>query len=296
MFSSGPSGATVCKKVLDREECFGRTPLSVEIVDGEANSSQKFIFRKIGYKTRALYVDQKTDRVSATLEKQDVFFNPAKQKDAKTRDLQRSVNERLEKLIYTSGIHFEPNFDLFGEITVKRVDDRFFLDYTVLINSYNSLKELKRAGRARGQKRYASTLSVFSDTGLFPMYEEVMKAISSLPLDEVAFALMFPRSGAVLDFDKVTEYSQVYTGSHYQSYGNVTQKVDTYSTYATTKDVTVVKDKDKFIGYGFIVDGSIIKSAGKMKFSTLLDRIKIFTDDTPKGKFEFIEYPAAEMQ
>lgn len=292
MFSSDPSGVTVCKKVLDREKCFGRTPLSVEVVDGDANSSQKFIFRKIGYKTRGLYVDQKMDKVSATLEKQGVFLDPVKQKDANTRDLQRSVNERLEKLIYSSDFNFEPNFDLFGEITVNKIDDRFSLNYTVLINSYNSLKELNRAGRARGQKRYASTLSVFNDAGLFPMYDEILKAISSLSLDEVAFEVMFPRSCAVLDFEQVKVYSEVYTGSHYNSYGNVTQKVDTYTTYATTKDVTAVKDEVNFIGYKFIVDRNIIRSAGMEKFSTLLDRIKICTDDTPKGKFEFIQNPA----
>ena len=294
LFKSSPSGATVCKKVLDREECFGRTPLSVDIGDEGTNSSHKFIVKKIGYGTHGLYVDQETADVSIALKKQDIFFDPDKQKDAKIRDVQRGVNERLSKLIYSSGIHAEPNFELVGQRTVYRTDEGIVLAYPVLINSYEALRELKRAGRVRDrQKRYASTLGALNDAGVFSMFDDVLKAIAPLPLDKVLLNVMYTKSGSVLDIDQVQQFHRRHTGSYYTSYGSVTHKVDSYETYATTKDVTVVRDKVVSVDYSFIVDKSVVRSAGAVKFSGVLDKIEIVTNDTPNGKYGKIEIPPA---
>lgn len=136
-------------------------------------------------------------------------------------------------------------------------------------------------------------MNAFNEAEVFAMFDEVIKAISPLPLDKVVFNVMYAKSASVLDFDQVERINQRYTGSYYTSYGNVTHRVDSYKTYTTRQDVTVIKDKDVSIDYSFIVGKSVGRSVGGAKFSDLLGKIEIITNDTPNSKYEKIENPTS---
>lgn len=290
--SSTPPGATVCAKVLDREECFGKTPLVVEAAD--SGSSRKFVFRKLGYKTREQYADPATERLSATLEKRDLLYDAGRHSDAGIRNIQRGVNDRISGLIYQSQFAGQEYFDLVGQRTVYRSAEGIVMAFPVLINSPEALRKLKQAGRERaGQKRYAATVKILDEIGAFELFDAVMKSVSNLGLDKVAFNVLYAKSVAVLDFDQVEHINQRYIGTHYTGYGNVRQRVDTYEVYTTRQDVTVVKDKTVSVDYTFIVD---VKAAGSRSFRDALDRIDVVTNDTANNRYQKIESPAQGLQ
>lgn len=283
--SSSPSGATVCMKVLDREECLGKTPLVVDL--GDSDSSKKLVFRKLGYKTREQYAGPAAGQLSATLEKRDLLHDAGKHTDAGLRNVQRGVNERISKLVYQSEFAGQEYFDLVGQRTVYRSAGGVVMAFPVLINSPEALRRLKQAGRERaGPKRYAATVKVLDDIGTFALFDAVMKSVSGLPLDKVAFNVLYSKSVAVLGFDQVEHINQRYIGSHYTGYGNVRQRVDTYEIYTTRQDVTVVKDKTVSVDYTFIADA---KSGGSRRFRDSLDGIDVVTNDTPNSRYQKVD-------
>lgn len=284
-FTSTPAGATICKKVLDRENCFGKTPLSADI-GLQAGSSTKVIVKKLGYRAREVYVEPGAQKMSVALEKRDLLYDPGRHADSQLRKVQQGVNDRLSKVIYQTEFEGEKYFDLVGQRTVYKGGEGLVLAFPVLVNSPEALRRLKQAGRARDtQARHAGTVDVLADIGVFDVFEAVMAAVSTLPLDKIAFNVLYSRSVAVLDFDQVEHLNQRYIGSHYTGYGNVRQRVDTYEMYTTRQDVTVVRDKTVSVDYTFVVG----KSAGRGKFVDLLDRIDIVTNDTPKNQYQKIE-------
>lgn len=285
--SSSPAGATVCKKVLDREDCFGKTPLFIEV---EADSSTKLIFRKLGYKARELYVEPNTGKVSIALEKRDLLFDPGKHADSNVRIIQQNVNDQLSKLIYQVQFEGEKYFDLVGQRTVFKGGEGTVLAFPVLINSPEALRKLKQAGRARDpQKRYAGTVDVLDDIGVFSLFEAVMKSVSMLPLDKIAFNVLYSKSVAVLDVDQIENINRRYTGSYYTEYGSVRHRVDKYETYTTRQNVTVVRDKAVSIDYTFVIGKNVGRFAGQGRFLDLLDKIDIITNDTPDNQYQRIE-------
>jgi hypothetical protein len=271
--------------VLDREECFGKTPLVAD-VGSQSGSSTRVVVKKLGYRPRVLYIEPDAQRMSVALEKRDLLYDPGKHADSQLRKVQQGVNDRLSKVIYQTEFEGEKYFDLVGQRTVYKGSEGLVLAFPVLVNSPEAMRRLKQAGRARDTRaRHAGTVDVFADIGVFEMFEAVMAAVAALPLDKVAFNVLYSKSVAVLDFDQVEHLNQRYIGSHYTGYGNTRQRVDTYEMYTTRQDVTVVRDKTVSVDYTFIVS----RSAGQGKFVDMLDRIDVVTNDTPKSQYQKVE-------
>ena len=96
---------------------------------------------------------------------------------------------------------------------------------------------------------------------------------------------MYAKSISVLEFEQVEQINKRFLYSHY--IGNV--RVDEYEVYTTNQDVTVVTDNNISVDYFFIVDKSVCRSAGGAKFSDLVDKIEIITNDTPNSRYKKIE-------
>lgn len=284
-FTSTPAGATVCKKVLDREACFGKTPLLADI-GPQSGSSTKVMVRKLGYRTREIYIEPGAQKMSVALEKRDLLYDPGKQADSQLRQVQQDVNDRLSKVIYQTQFDGQQYFDLVGQRTIYKDGEGLVLAFPVLVNSHEALRRLKQAGRARDtQARHAATVDVLAEIGVFEVFEAVMAAVRTLPMDKIAFNVLYSRSVAVLDFDQVEHLNQRYVGTHYTGYGNTRQRVDTYEMYTTRQDVTVVRDRSVSVDYTFIVG----KSTGHGRFVDLLDKIEVITNDTPKSQYQKIQ-------
>jgi hypothetical protein len=282
---STPAGAIVCKKVLDREECFGKTPLLAD-VGSQSASSTKVIVRKFGYRAREIYIEPGAQQMSVTLEKRDLLYDPGKQADSRLRRVQQEVNDRLSKVIYRAEFQAERYLDLVGQRTIYKDGEGLVLAFPVLVNSADALRRLKQAGRARNtQARHAAAVEVLADIGVFEVFEAVMAAVWTLPVDKIAFNVLYSKSVAVLDFDQIEHLNRRYVGTHYTGYGDTRQRVDTYEIYTTRQDVTVVKDKTLSVDYTFVVG----KSIGSGKFVDLLDKIDVVTNDTPKNQYQKVQ-------
>jgi hypothetical protein len=289
-FVSDPPGATVCKKLLEREECFHGTPLQIDL-EATATSSQRFLVRKLGYQTRSVLVEPTSAEIAVKLVKQDLFRAPQVHDDIKLRELQRTVNERLARVIYEDRAGREADFELVGQRGMVRAEGTVQLVFPLLVNSYQALRKLRRAGRMRdAEKRHAAAFEAFAWAGIFDFFDDVARALAPLPVDRIVFKVLYAKSVAVLDFDQVQMLGQRYTGSYYNSIGGTTQRIDTYEVFTTTQDVTVVKDQNVAIDYVFSLDLNLVRG-GRLRTLDLLPRMDIHTNDSRGGRYQKVSVP-----
>jgi len=276
LLASTPAGATVCRKVLDREECLGKTPLNVSL-DPQSGSTPKFIFKKLGYRSQQLYVDP-TGPVSVTLQKSAVLPDEASVQDASLRGLQRTVSERLSRLIYGSRLADDGRLEVLGPNAVVRTPEAgTSLRFAIAIGDYQLLRKLKAAGRARGEQRFAKCLEVFKEAGAFEFFDEIRRSLAGVPLDRISFDVMYVRSGSYLDFEERQQWQSRWVGTRYTS----TEQIDTYVMYVESYDVTVIRDDKTSVSYSFQVD----KTAGAVGLAQQLGTVPIMTNDTGGGRY-----------
>lgn len=271
--TSRPSGAVVCRQVLEREQCLGKTPLQLP-ANTHSGSSQRYLFRKLGYRSRSLYLDSSAP-VDVMLEKASLLPDPESLQDAALRELQRSVNERLSKLIYGSPLADEGKLEVLGPNTVYRSGTRSALRFAVAVSNYELLRELRAVGRKRDfYQRHGASLQMFGTAGVFTLFDHVRRSLAGVPLDQITFDVMYVRSAATLDFDEVQTLQRSWVGTRYS--GN--EQIDTYVLWTDTHDVTVVRDEKRTINYSIVVDRTT--TAG---IATQLGTLAIASNDTPNG-------------
>lgn len=271
--TSTPSGAVVCRKVLEREECLGKTPLRLP-ANTSSGSSQRYIFKKLGYRSRSLYIDS-TGSVDVKLEKAPLLPDAESLQDTSLRELQRAVNERLSKLIYGSPLTDEGRLEVLGPNTVHRTGTRSALRFAVAVSNYELLRQLRAAGRKRDfYQRHGASLELFSKAGVFTMFDQVRHSLAGVALDQITFDVMYVRSAATLDFDEVQTLQRTWVGTRYS--GN--EQIDTYVLWMDTHDVTVVRDEKRTINYSFVVD-----RAATAGMASQLATLPIASNDTPNG-------------
>lgn len=271
--TSTPSGAVVCRKVLEREECLGKTPLLLP-AHAPNGSSQRYIFRKLGYRSRSLYIDSAAP-VDVKLEKAPVLPDAEALQDTSLRELQQAVNERLSKLIYGAHLTDEGHLEVLGPSTVYRSGTRTALRFAVAVSNYELLRRLKAAGRKRDfYQRHGAILELFGSAGVFSLFDRVRQVLPGVALDEITFDVMYVRSAAVLDFEEMQTLQRSWVGTRYTR----NEQIDTYVLWTDTQDVTVVRDEKRTITYSFLV--------GRMAAPGIagqLGTLPIASNDTPNG-------------
>jgi len=273
--TSTPPGAVICRKVLEREECLGKTPLLLPSTT-QPGSSQRYIFKKLGYRSRSLYIDiDAAAPVDVKLEKALLLPDAESLQDTSLRELQRAVNERLSKLIYGSQLTDEGQLEVLGQSTVYRNGTRSALRFAVAVSNYELLRQLKAAGRKRDfYERHGANLELFIRAGAFTLFDHVRQSLADVPLHQITFDVMYVRSAATLDFDEVQTLQRTWVGTRYSR----NEQIDTYVLWMDTQDVTVVRDEKRTINYSFAVDRTAATGlAGQ------LGTLAIASNDTPNG-------------
>ena len=289
-FTSQPSGAYVCNKVSRKMECYGKTPVRVKVDFNNVDESKRFIIQKTGYISAEQLIDVNSAKVNVRLKKREIIYNPDNHKDNALKALQKQVNARVSKVVYSSNAINNLNYQLFRPMRLYSADGKNILVVSVLLNNYSSLKEIKKIGRIRNEnRRYKTIMEAFNRYGLFKLFDTVADSLTSLAVDEIKFEILHNKSKSALEYDQVEELVKHYTGSYYQNIGGSTQRVDTYDLYTRTRDVTKVKDQVVLINYLFEADLNRIRSNNKSDIYHSLDRIKILTNDTRKNKYEAVD-------
>lgn len=271
--TSTPPGALVCRKVLEREECPGRTPLSLP-ADTQSGSSQRYIFKKLGYRSRSLYIDSVAS-VDVKLEKASLLPDAESLPDTSLRELQRAANERLSQLIYGSQLTDRGDLEILGQSTVYRIGNRSALRFAVAVCSYDLLRQLRATGRKRDfYQRHGASLELFGRAGAFVLFDQVRQSLAGVALDEITFDVMYVRSSAALDFEEVQTLQRTWVGTRYTR----NEQIDTYVLWTDTRDVTVVKDEKRAINYSFVVSRATAAGLARQ-----LGTVIIASNDTPNG-------------
>ncbi len=294
--TSIPSDVAVCYKKGKHEKYFGQTPISLKIDFNNLNRSKKFIFSKLGYKPQQQQITVDSKKVFIQLKKQDLFFNPKDHQDASLKHLQKKVNNKLEKLIYSFNDKFSKiRYQFFGKLKLTNINGITELQINILFNDSNILKELKKAGRTRNkEKKLLITMDIFNKNGTFDLIDSIASTLSTLKIDRISCVLYYTKSKTILDFDQITTYSQVYTGSttsvSYSGNYKTTTTTAHYRTLATTKDKTIVKDKEVLTYYSLTIPTSIYNKKQKSTYK-LLNKVIILTNDSRKNKIIQVKYP-----
>lgn len=213
-----------------------------------------------------------------TLQKAALFPGAAYLQDAPLRNLQGAVNERLSKLIYGSRLADDGRLEVVGPNTVVHTPDgSTSLRLAVAIGDYQLLRKLKAAGRARGEQRFAKSLRLFDEAGVFGFFDEIRRSLAGVPLDRISFDVMYVRSASYLDFEERQQLQTRWVGTRYTS----TEQIDTYVMYMESRDVTVVRDEVASVSYSFQID----KVAGAGSLAQQLGTVPITTNDTANGRY-----------
>ena len=290
-FKSSPPAAFVCKKILKREECLGKTPLSINLELATATTSKRFLVKKLGYRSEQILVDANSVTIMVNLKKRDLFYAPDLHKDLKLKQVQKLVNAKISDVIYSNKRDGIPGYQLTGQLKVFRSKSGILLGFPLIINSAKELKRLKKAGRIRNtQRRHQSTINELNATGVFELFGDISKTLSAIPLDAIVFNVFYSKSKAVLDVNQVQQVSQYYSHSYTTGYGDVVQKVDVYKSYTYTRDNTVVKDTVKTVDYRFVVDKNVLALTLKTPFYELLTKLNIATNDGRKNRYEEVVF------
>ena len=289
-FTSIPNAAVVCKKVGKNEACHGKTPLTLKLEFKDLNESRRYVLHKIGYHSATVLVTADSDEVTIKLDKQPLFLNPKLHKIDKLQKLQRSVNSRVAKIIYSYQGSPDQNFRPTGKFAViKTSNNKIRFKFSVLINNSTILKSLKKAGRTRNEaKRYSNVIKILRQHSVFDYFDTIARSVNPESFDAIEFNVLYSKSQAVLDFDQVEEINQRWTGSYYTSYGDVVQEVNTYEVYSTSRDVTVVKDRIHSVDYTFLSENNTLPKVINSGLFAQLSNITIFTNDTRKNTYKRI--------
>lgn len=289
-FNSNPVGAVVCKKVLKNETCHGKTPFSLNLEFNNQNESKKFVFYKTGYQTETIQVTPESNDVSITLQKLDLFPDPALLHNIKLKELQEAINFRAEKAIYSYAGGKDENFQLIGRLEALNYENLTGLKFSVLINNYSVLKDIKKASRiSNNEKKYRQLMKTLNRHGIFEFYDMIAGSVASLPIDVVEFDVTYSGAQAVLDYNQVKETYSRWTGTTCSGSGSSRTCYDTFDVYTKTKDVTVVKDENVTVDYIFIADHKELMSSPGADIYDQLDQVRIYTNDNPKNEYEQIK-------
>lgn len=289
-FNSNPVGAVVCKKVLKNETCHGKTPFSLNLEFNNQNESKKFVFYKTGYQTETIQVTPESNDVSITLQKLDLFPDPALLHNKQLKELQEAINFRTEKAIYSYAGGKDENFQLIGRLEALNYENLTGLKFSVLINNYSVLKDIKKASRiSNNEKKYRQLMKTLNRHGIFEFYDMIAGSVASLPIDVVEFDVTYSGAQAVLDYNQVKETYSRWTGTTCSGSGSSRTCYDTFDVYTKTKDVTVVKDENVTVDYIFIADHKELMSSPGADIYDQLDQVRIYTNDNPKNEYEQIK-------
>jgi hypothetical protein len=286
-FISNPGGAVVCKKVLKNETCHGKTPISLNLDFNNQNESKKFVFYKTGYQIETVQVTPGSNDVSITLQKLDLFPDPTLLENKKLKELQEAINYRTGKAIYSYGAGKDENFQLLGRLEALSYENLTGLKFSVLINNYSVLKDIKKAARiTNNEKKYRQLMKTLNYHGIFEFYDMIASSVASLPIDIIEFDVTYSGVQAVLDYDQVKQTYSRWTGTTCSGQ----TCYDTFDVYTTIKDVTVVKDENVTVDYIFIADHKEMMSTPDAGIFDQLDQVRIYTNDNPKNEYEQIKY------
>ena len=290
-FNSNPVGAVVCKKVLKNETCHGKTPFSLNLEFNNQNESKKFVFYKTGYQTETIQVTPESNDVSITLQKLDLFPDPALLHNKQLKELQEAINFRTEKAIYSYAGGKDENFQLIGRLEALNYENLTGLKFSVLINNYSVLKDIKKASRiSNNEKKYRQLMKTLNRHGIFEFYDMIAGSVASLPIDVVEFDVTYSGAQAVLDYNQVKETYSRWTGTTCSGSGSSRTCYDNFNVYTTTKDVTVVEDENFTVNYIFIADHKELMSSPGTGIYDQLDQVRIYTNDNPKNEYEQIKH------
>jgi hypothetical protein len=290
-FVSNPVGAVVCKKVLKNETCHGKTPLSLDLDFNNQNESKKFVFYKTGYQIETVQVTPGSKDVSITLQKLDLFPDPALLENKELKELQEAINYRTGKAIYSYGAGKDENFQLIGRLEALNYEKLTGLKFSVLINNYSVLKDIKKASRiTNNEKKNRQLMKTLNHHGIFEFYDMIASSVASLPIDIIEFDVTYSGVQAVLDYNQMKQTYSRWTGTTCSGSGSGRTCYDTFKVYTTTKDVTVVKDENVTVDYIFIADHKELMSSPGTGIYDQLDQVRIYTNDNPKNEYEQIKF------
>lgn len=288
--TSSPPGATICKKLLKRQECFGQTPRKLEIEFGSTNESKKLVLQKLGFHEKEILVNASLKQVKVDLVKMNIFADADVYSDPELANLQKQVNLRLSRFIYASDKLDGTSFQVIGKFKILKLNEMKILKFSTLINNINTLYELKKAGRVRNEeKRNKGIMDTFNKNKVFKYFDIVVSQLKDLPIDKAEYNVVFSKSKSVLGFKQIEQVHQRLVDVTYKETNTGQQRIETWQFYTTKKDISVLNDRSAEIEYTFLSSLDLFSNVDTNLFNALSE-ISIFSNDNPKYKFKKVNY------
>jgi hypothetical protein len=203
---SVPKGAQVCLKKSGAPQCYGMTPLQIDVDFATDNESKRFLVKKIGYQIENKIVAANDRALQITLKRRDIFFEPKRHVTPELEQLQKEVNTILGRLIYESTSPIGAlDTELVGKIRLESVEQKFALHVGLLITNAERRRELGSVRRKHESNERNTLLArvVLQGEGieLLNYLADALAPISAV--HEIVLSIDYVKAGAVLADESV---------------------------------------------------------------------------------------------
>jgi len=284
-FTSTPQGVNIFSLEAGRIKQYGITPVSLDISFRSENSSKRFHFKKIGYRSKKLIVEASDSTVNVQMEKESILMSPEQVWDSRYIAAQKKVNSILNQYIYQASSDLTgETFEIMGQIGLLNLDEKPYLGVIILLDDDFRKNNLASIRRIRNEEqRYTRLAEEALKKGAGKLLVELIRQLKTVgDLSGILLSVNYSKTRSVL-IDETVSYRAniVQSGQYSTTIYEWTQPV-TFTNVETTKDLYTIYYEVPSSEFSVLTnsDGS---------YSQLKGKCVIFTNDNYKKKFVTID-------
>ncbi len=290
-FTSTPQGVNIFSLEAGKIKHYGTTPLSLDISFRSENSSKRFHFKKIGYRSKKLIVKASDSIVTVPMEKESVLMSPKQVWDSRYIDTQKQINSILSQYIYQAQSNLTgETFEIMGQIGLLNLDEKPYLGVIILLDDDFRKNNLASIRRIRNEEqRYTRLAEEALKKGAGTFFVELIRQLKTVKdLSGILLSVNYSKTRSVL-IDETVSYRAniVQSGQYSTTIYEWTQPI-TFTNVETTKDLYTIYYEVPSSEFSALTnsDGS---------YSQLKEKCVIFTNDNYKKKFVTIDTMKAPL-
>lgn len=284
-FTSTPQGVNIFSLEAGKIKHYGSTPLSLDLSFRSENSSKRFHFKKIGYRSKKLIVKASDSTVTVQMEKESVLMKPEQVWDSRYIAAQKKVNSILSQYIYQAKSNLTgETFEIMGQIGLLNLDEKPYLGVIILLDDDFRKSSLASIRRIRNEEqRYTRLAEEALKKGAGKFLVELIRQLKTVKdLNGILLSVNYSKTRYVLIDETVSYRANIVQSGQYSTTIYEWSQPVTFTNVETTKDVYTIYYEVPSSEFSALThsDGS---------YSQIKGRCVIFTNDNYKKKFVTID-------
>lgn len=290
---SVPDGAEVCEVLSGNWKCLGRTPANLELEFRSSNSTKRFHLRRLGFKTGSVLVDADSTSIGVRLDRRQILLPPERLESPRMQTRQAALNKGMEALVFGPNPPALGGFEFIGELALSEDQaGKTTLTVPIIVEDSVRIRRLAPIFREGSRQQAARLADALMEEIVSKLAVELRAAIPATALpDAITVAASYSRAKFHLIEDDTTfqRTTRTWVGSHVQSYGDVSYRVDEFkvSSFRLPTGYTKLAAEEKVFTVVFAMPSAAIpRSLIGSSAAQLRRQSMIMSNDNRAGVFE----------